>query len=160
MDAIINRFSQTGPDFRQVSTDFIKPPRSCDTLAQNAEQNISIGQKTCPIVRECKDIQEGIAQEDLRKATLNSGLLALYVVPIGSAASNAEVRIGLKSNVNNMRVVNQVATQSSVGHFIKSPTVGTLNALNNPGKASQPILGLAQQENEGQEAPSGTQDKF
>ena len=104
----MNHLSETGTNFRQVSTDFIKPPQSCDTLAQNAEQNISIGQKTCPIVRECKDILKGIAQEDLRKATLNSGLLALYIVPIGSAASNTEVKIGLKSSANSMRVANQV----------------------------------------------------
>ena len=52
----------------------------------NAAANLEAGLKACPVVRECRDIQEGMAQGDLQKAAANAGVLALAVVLAGGAS--------------------------------------------------------------------------
>ena len=39
--------------------------------------NLKTGSGACPLVSECKDIAQGIAQENYSKAALNAGLIAL-----------------------------------------------------------------------------------
>jgi len=47
------------------------------TLAKNSLQNIGDGSKSFPLISECRDVLEGIAQGDFSKIALNAGILAL-----------------------------------------------------------------------------------
>ena len=51
--------------------------------------------KTCPITKECRDAVQGATKGDFSKAVLNSGLLALYVVPVGGMAACTQAKVGL-----------------------------------------------------------------
>ena len=54
-------------------------------LTPKAVQNLNAGSKACPIVSECRDIAQGIAQGDLNKASYNAGVLALATLSSSTA---------------------------------------------------------------------------
>ena len=66
-----------------------------------ALSNLDKGSKACPIISECRNIGEGLISADSKCSTRGSafttGVLALYIVPVGGAAVNAEVKIGISS---------------------------------------------------------------
>ena len=47
--------------------------------------------KTCPIVAECRDVVQGIAQGDFKKVTVNGGILSLYTLSAAAQSSNLKV---------------------------------------------------------------------
>ena len=66
-------------------------------LVRNAAANLGGGSKACPIVSECRDAGEGVAQGDLKSAAANAALLAFYLLPHAGEAVNAELKVGFKT---------------------------------------------------------------
>ena len=54
-----------------------------DKLGNGSLHNFGVGFKECPIIQEFKNVEEGIALGDFKKTAINSGLLALCIVPVG-----------------------------------------------------------------------------
>ena len=65
---------------------------SMKSLAQNSLANLDIGSKSFPLISECRDVIEGIAQGDLSKIALNAGILALTTVQGGSKKASSYVK--------------------------------------------------------------------
>ena len=62
--------------------------------------NINLASKACPVVAECRDVSQGIANGDFINAGVNAGLLGLYSSQLGSAGSKAlqnQASVGLKA---------------------------------------------------------------
>ena len=57
--------------------------------------NFRIGSNKCPIVNECKNINQGIAQGDLNKTSFNVGLIGLYALSMGNKVPNTNLKIKL-----------------------------------------------------------------
>ena len=56
---------------------------------------MDLGSKGCPIVSECRNVAQGIAQGDYKNAALNGGLLSLYAVAGGvQTGGNAKISMG------------------------------------------------------------------
>ena len=49
-------------------------------------ENLAGGSRVCPLVTEFRDIADGLASGDFRKAAFNTGLVGLYVVPLGNSS--------------------------------------------------------------------------
>jgi len=61
-----------------------------DKLGNSTKINFQSGFRHCPVFCELRNVREGIALGDLKQAALNSGLLALYVVPVGGASNGSK----------------------------------------------------------------------
>ena len=46
-------------------------------FSMNARSNLYCGSKVCPIISECSDLSQGIAQGDLYTTIKNAGVLSL-----------------------------------------------------------------------------------
>jgi len=60
---------------------------------------LGLGSKACPIVRECRDVAEGICQGDFAKVALNAGVLALGAVPGGGSTTKLGASTGAGKQV-------------------------------------------------------------
>ena len=68
-------------EYRAIHTQMIVS----ESLEKSAENNFDKGQN-CLIIGECKDIQEGIKNGDYMKQAINTGIVAIFLVPAGPAA--------------------------------------------------------------------------
>ena len=56
-------------------------------LDSSALANLEVGLKSSPIIGEFRDVQEGMAQGDLRKVSANAGVLLLALSQVGGGVS-------------------------------------------------------------------------
>ena len=79
---------------------------SINKLAANSGQNLTNGANSCPIVSETRDLAQGIASGDFKKASLNAGILSAALV---SGAGGA----GKMAAASNGAMASQVAAVST-----------------------------------------------
>ena len=61
-----------------------------EKLTLATKNNFNLGSNSCPLVTELKNVNQGIAQGDFTKASLNAGFLAMALVP-GAAGASAKM---------------------------------------------------------------------
>ena len=87
--------------------------RPTNTLARNAVSNLDAATNGCPVVSECKNMIEGVAKGDFKKAATNGGLLSLYSLASGAAGGSQKVvqaastgsaaaKLGVAATLNNV----------------------------------------------------------
>ena len=79
----------------------------------NAAANLEMGLKACPVVRECRDIHEGMAQGDLEKVAANAGALALAMVLVGGPSHVGFKQANLLSSTSAQQTLQAAALSSA-----------------------------------------------
>ena len=80
--------------------------------------NLQHGSMSCTIVKECRNIAEGIAQGDFGKVALNTGILSLAALP-GSGgptklSSNAKVSVSSFIKASTFSTAAAAATEETI----------------------------------------------
>ena len=87
--------------------------KTTSQLKKNAQNNIDLGAKSCPLVNEASNVINGISKGDRATAVVNAGLLGLY----GVSGEGGSSKIAQKSAVSTMvmtSATNQVMNKSNV----------------------------------------------
>ena len=76
MGSIANTMKNLGNGGKRVGTNLV----SFNSLSKRSISNLVGGSTRCPLVSQCKNIAEGIADRDFRKVTMNTAILGLSVL--------------------------------------------------------------------------------
>ena len=84
-------------------------------MTENAASNLDEGSKACPVLSECRDLGQGIAERDFRKVVYNGGLLGFYAAQFAGAAEDSEPKRGVTSVI-----LAEIAALSTANYAFKN----------------------------------------